>query len=237
MQFVLASHNKKKLAELSSIVSSLGIEIIPLPEGAPEPEENGKTFEENALIKAKSAAEFAGLPALADDSGLCVDALDGAPGVYSARYCGQHGEDEANYDILLEAMKDVPAAQRGAKFVSAVCFLLPDGRHLTCMGECPGSIAFERLCGDYGFGYDPLFIPADCGVGKHDKRPNTEGRSYAQLPPDEKDAISHRGNALAKLEHLIKLGRTLQAQLHPQAKCHGLPLHGLALGQNRQAVG
>ena len=87
-----------------------------------------------------------------------------------------------------------------AKFVSAVCFILPDGRHLTCMGECPGSIAFERLCGDYGFGYDPLFIPTDCGVGKHDKRPNTEERSYAQLMPDEKDAISHRGNALAELE-------------------------------------
>ena len=97
-------------------------------------------------------------------------------------------------------MKEVPEGKRGAKFVSAVCFILPDGRHLTCMGECPGSIAFERLNGDYGFGYDPLFIPADCGVGKRDKRPNTEHRSYAQLTPDEKDAISHRGNALAELE-------------------------------------
>ena len=113
---------------------------------------------------------------IADDSGLCVDALEGAPGVYSARYCGHHGDDEANNDKLLAAMQAVPAGQRGAKFVSAVCFILPDGRHLTCMGECPGSIAFTRLCGDYGFGYDPLFIP------------------------DEKDAISHRGNALAALE-------------------------------------
>ena len=129
-----------------------------------------------------------------------MDALDGAPGVYSARYCGHHGDDEANNDKLLAAMQAVPAGQRGAKFVSAVCFILPDGRHLTCMGECPGSIAFTRLCGDYGFGYDPLFIPADCGVGKTDKRPNTEKRSYAQLTPDEKDAISHRGNALAELE-------------------------------------
>ena len=103
MQFVLASHNKKKLAELSSIVSSLGIEIIPLPEGAPEPEENGKTFEENALIKAKSAAEFTGLPALADDSGLCVDALDGAPGIYSARYC--EGTDEDRNAFLLKNMQ------------------------------------------------------------------------------------------------------------------------------------
>ena len=101
-----------------------------------------------------------------------MDALGGAPGVYSARYCGRHGDDEANNDKLLDAMQAVPAGQRGAKFVSAVCFILPDGRHLTCMGECPGSIAFERLCGDYGFGYDPLFIPADCGVGKTDKRPS-----------------------------------------------------------------
>lgn len=104
MQFVLASHNKKKLAELSAIVSSLGIEIIPLPEGAPEPEEDGKTFEENAFIKAKSAAEFTGLPALADDSGLCVDALDGAPGIYSARYC--EGTDEDRNAFLLKNMQD-----------------------------------------------------------------------------------------------------------------------------------
>ena len=110
--------------------------------------------------------------------------------------------DDEDYitDEMLDAMKEVPEGKRGAKFVSAVCFILPDGRHLTCMGECPGSIAFERLNGDYGFGYDPLFIPADCGVGKRDKRPNTEHRSYAQLTPDEKDAISHRGNALAELE-------------------------------------
>lgn len=137
---------------------------------------------------------------IADDSGLCVDALDGAPGVYSARYCGHHGDDEANNDKLLEKMKDVPAGQRGAKFVAAVCFILPTGQHLTCRGECPGRVAFERLAGDYGFGYDPLFIPDECGVGKTDKRPNSEGRSYAQLTPDEKDAISHRGNALAEME-------------------------------------
>ena len=97
-------------------------------------------------------------------------------------------------------MQDVPADQRGAKIVAAVCFILPTGRHLTCRGECPGKVAFARLAGDYGFGYDPLFIPADSGVGKHEKRPNTEEHSYAQLMPDEKDAISHRGNALAELE-------------------------------------
>ena len=202
MKLVLASKNKKKLAEMNDILSHLGVEVCSEAEAGVdvEVEETGTTFAENALIKAETICKASGLPTIADDSGLCVDALDGAPGVYSARYCGHHGDDEANNDKLLAAMQAVPAGQRGAKFVSAVCFILPDGRHLTCMGECPGSIAFTRLCGDYGFGYDPLFIPADCGVGKTDKRPNTEKRSYAQLTPDEKDAISHRGNALAALE-------------------------------------
>ena len=205
MKLVLASKNKKKLAEMNDILSHLGVEVCSEAEAGVdvEVEETGTTFAENALIKAETICRASGLPTIADDSGLCVDALGGAPGVYSARYCGRHGDDEANNDKLLGAMQAVPAGQRGAKFVSAVCFILPDGRHLTCMGECPGSIAFERLCGDYGFGYDPLFIPTDCGVGKHDKRPNTEGRSYAQLTPDEKDAISHRGNALAVLEQQL----------------------------------
>ena len=202
MKLVLASKNQKKLVEMRDILSHMGVEVCLQSDVGVDVdvEETGTTFEENALIKAETICKASGLPTIADDSGLCVDALDGAPGVYSARYCGHHGDDEANNDKLLAAMQAVPAGQRGAKFVSAVCFILPDGRHLTCMGECPGSIAFTRLCGDYGFGYDPLFIPADCGVGKTDKRPNTENRSYAQLTPDEKDAISHRGNALAALE-------------------------------------
>ena len=201
-KFVLASHNPGKIKEMSAILAQFGVEVVsPGDLGITvEVEETGTTFAENALIKAETICKASGLPTIADDSGLCVEALNGAPGVYSARYCGRHGDDEANNDKLLDAMQAVPAGQRGAKFVSAVCFILPDGRHLTCMGECPGSIAFTRLCGDYGFGYDPLFIPADCGVGKTDKRPNTENRSYAQLTPDEKDAISHRGNALAALE-------------------------------------
>ena len=194
MKICAATGNAGKLRELRRILEAQGHEVVSQKElGITiEPEETGTTFAENALIKAETICRASGLPTIADDSGLCVDALGGAPGVYSARYCGRHGDDEANNDKLLDAMQAVPAGQRGAKFVSAVCFILPDGRHLTCMGECPGSIAFERLCGDYGFGYDPLFIPTDCGVGKHDKRPNTEGRSYAQLTPDEKDAISHR---------------------------------------------
>ena len=205
MKICAATGNAGKLRELRRILEAQGHEVVSQKElGITiEPEETGTTFAENALIKAETICKACGLPTIADDSGLCVDALGGAPGVYSARYCGRHGDDEANNDKLLDVMQAVPAGQRGAKFVSAVCFILPDGRHLTCMGECPGSIAFERLCGDYGFGYDPLFIPADCGVGKHEKRPNTEGRSYAQLTPDEKDAISHRGNALAVLEQQL----------------------------------
>ena len=205
MKVILGSQNQHKLVELSAILSQLGFEIALESEYGlhVDVDETGTTFEENSLLKAEAVMKASGLPTIADDSGLCVDALGGAPGVYSARYCGRHGDDEANNDKLLDVMQAVPAGQRGAKFVSAVCFILPDGRHLTCMGECPGSIAFERLCGDYGFGYDPLFIPTDCGVGKHDKRPNTEGRSYAQLTPDEKDAISHRGNALAVLEQQL----------------------------------
>ena len=205
MKFVLATHNPNKVREMSAILGQFGVEVVsPKELGITvEVEETGTTFEANALIKAETICKASGLPTIADDSGLCVEALNGAPGVYSARYCGRHGDDEANNDKLLEAMKDIPAGQRGAKFVAAVCFILPDGRHLTCVGECPGSVAFARLAGDYGFGYDPLFIPAECGVGKTGRRPNTEGRSYAQLTPDEKDAISHRGNALAEMEQKL----------------------------------
>ena len=201
LRLVLASNNAKKLKELGALLAPAGVELVTQGSlGVAEAEEPHHTFIENALAKARHAAAATGLAAIADDSGLCVDALGGAPGVYSARYCGRHGDDEANNDKLLENMQDVPAEQRGAKFVAAVCFILPTGRHLTCRGECPGKVAFARLVGDYGFGYDPLFIPDECGVGKAEKRPNTEGRSYAQLTPDEKDAISHRGVALAKLE-------------------------------------
>ena len=202
MKICAATGNAGKLRELRRILEAQGHEVVSQKElGITiEPEETGTTFAENALIKAETICKASGLPTVADDSGLCTDALNGAPGVYSARYAGHHGDDDANNAKLLQEMADVPAEQRGAKFVSAVCFMLPDGRALEVEGECPGRIAFSLQNGDYGFGYDPLFIPADCGVGKTDKRPNTENRSYAQLTPDEKDAISHRGNALAELE-------------------------------------
>ena len=200
MKICAATGNAGKLRELRRILEAQGHEVVSQKElGITiEPDETGTTFEENALIKAETICKASGLPTVADDSGLCTDALNGAPGVYSARYAGHHGDDDANNAKLLQEMADVPAEQRGAKFVSAVCFMLPDGRALEVEGECPGRIAFSLQNGDYGFGYDPLFIPDEYGApdGKH---PNAEARSYAQLTPDEKDAISHRGRAMEKL--------------------------------------
>lgn len=195
-----ASNNAGKLKELHRILERMGHEVKSLRELGIDldPEEPGTTFAENARIKAEAFCKASGLPTVADDSGLCTDALHGAPGVYSARYAGHHGDDDANNAKLLRELADVPEEQRGAKFVSAVCFMLPDGRALEVEGECPGRIAFTLQNGDYGFGYDPLFIPDEYGA-PDGKCPNTERRSYAQLTPDEKDAISHRGRAMEKL--------------------------------------
>ena len=191
MKFVLASHNKGKLKEMAAILGELGIEVEALPEGAPEPEENGATFEENARIKAKAASEFTGLPAVADDSGLCVDALDGAPGIYSARWAGEHGNDAANNKKLLEELADVADADRGARFHSTVV-LVRGEEVLRGDGDVQGVIGHE-LRGSNGFGYDPLFWPAQ-----------TPGRTMAELALDEKNAISHRARALADLAAKLK---------------------------------
>ena len=188
MQFVLASHNQKKLAELSVILNGLGIEILPLPEQAPEPEENGTTFEENARIKAKSAADFTGLPAIADDSGLCVDALDGAPGIYSARYCA--GTDQDRNAFLLQNMQG--QENRTCRFVCAAACVLPDGETITVRGECEGELLCESR-GAGGFGYDPLFY-----VPSH-------GCTFGELPGEVKNEISHRGRALRKLRETLEL--------------------------------
>ena len=187
MQFVLASHNKKKMAEMAAILSGLDIEVVPLPENAPEPEENGVTFEENAMIKAKSAADFTGLPAIADDSGLCVDALGGAPGIYSARYC--EGTDRDRNTLLLQNMSDKD--DRTCRFVCAIACVLPDGGTLTVRGECEGELLRESH-GEGGFGYDPLFyVPA-------------YGCTFGELPPETKNQISHRGRALRKLREELE---------------------------------
>ena len=201
MEICAATGNAGKLKELRRILEAQGHTVKSQKElGITlEPDETGTTFEENALIKAKAICEASGLPTVADDSGLEVDALNGEPGVYTARYCGRHGDDEANNDKLLANLEGLPKEKRSAKFVSAVCLYLPDGRSLTTRGECPGWIGFERR-GTNGFGYDPIF-----NVEQYDDR------SYAQLTTQEKDAISHRGKALARLEE--KLEGFLQVKL------------------------
>lgn len=187
MEFILASNNQKKLAEMQRILSPLGIEVktaAMLGLELPEVVEDGDTFEANAALKARSACQVTGLPAIADDSGLCVDYLDGAPGIYSARFSGGHGDDEANNDLLLQKLEGVPMAQRTAYYVCAICCVFPDGKELTVRGECHGHIGFERD-GNAGFGYDPLFL--------------VEGRSFGRYTAEEKDKISHRGRALRTL--------------------------------------
>lgn len=195
MDFLAATHNEKKKQELVRILSALNIEIksaadlaIPLS----DVEETGTTFEENALLKGRAGCKESGLPCIADDSGLCVDALDGAPGVYSARYAGEHGNDDANNKKLLTALAGLPKAKRTAQFVSVVCCVFPDGRELVTRGECKGYIA-EGPAGASGFGYDPIFVPLA-----------QDGRHMAQLTAQEKDAISHRGAALQQLAERLR---------------------------------
>lgn len=187
MDFLIATHNLKKRDELQRILSPLGIHVLTADEAGvdlTDVEETGTTFEENALLKARSGAKEGNIPCIADDSGLCVDALGGAPGVYSARYAGEHGNDAKNNAKLLDALSDVPTEKRTAQFVSCVACVFPDGRELTVQGEVKGIIGYQPK-GENGFGYDPLFY-----VGE---------RSFAEFTSAEKDAVSHRGNALRKL--------------------------------------
>ena len=187
MRFLLATHNLKKQAEMQRILSPLGIEVLTADMAGvalTDVDETGETFRENAFLKADSGCRESGLPCIADDSGLCVDALGGAPGVYSARFSGVHGDDNANIAKLLAALKDVPDEKRTAHFACVVCVCFPDGRKLELEGRCNGKIGYEKQGSD-GFGYDPVFM-----VG---------ARSFAQFTADEKDAVSHRGNALRKL--------------------------------------
>ncbi|MBQ9859898.1 MAG: RdgB/HAM1 family non-canonical purine NTP pyrophosphatase [Clostridia bacterium] len=184
MQFVIATHNAHKLIELERILKPLGIRAVTdrdLGLELPEVEETGTTFAENAYLKAASACEFTGLPAIADDSGLVVDALDGRPGVYSARYGGEEATDDDRNVLLLQEMKDVPAGQRQARFISAVCCVFPNGDVLRAEGAFEGEIGYAPA-GENGFGYDPIFVVGD--------------RTSAEMSPAEKDAVSHRGKAL-----------------------------------------
>lgn len=195
MDYIIASHNVKKRDELDRILNPLGIRVLFAEEAGVEltdAEETGTTFEENAFIKAESGCRESGMPCVADDSGLTVDYLDGAPGVYSARYSGVHGDDEANNQKLLKALEGVPDEKRGAAFVSAICCVFPDGRKITVRGECRGRIGYEPK-GDGGFGYDPLFLPIEY---------NGE-LTMAQLTAEQKDAISHRGKASRALAEIL----------------------------------
>ena len=193
MDFLIATHNLKKQAELQRILEPLNIKVLTADMAGIEltdVEETGTTFEENAFLKADSGCRESGMVCVADDSGLMVDFLDGAPGVYSARFAGEHGNDDRNIEKLLEIMKDVPKEKRTAKFVSSVCCCFPDGRSFTVRGECHGVIAFEKH-GNGGFGYDPVFLVGD--------------KTFGELNAEEKDRISHRGNALRKfVEELPK---------------------------------
>ncbi|MCL2023831.1 MAG: RdgB/HAM1 family non-canonical purine NTP pyrophosphatase [Oscillospiraceae bacterium] len=191
---LIATHNAKKQIELERILAPNGYTVaLPRDIGItlPEVEETEDTFLGNALLKARSACAVSGLPCVADDSGLCVDALGGAPGVYSARYGGKHGDDRANNALLLKNLRDTPDEKRTARFVCAAVCVYPDGRELVAEEVCEGIIAREPR-GDNGFGYDPLFLP----VGMN-------GLTAAQLDNAAKDAISHRGKALRALEELM----------------------------------
>lgn len=193
MKLVLASSNAGKLGELRELLAGDGFELHAQSGfGVDDVEETGLTFIENALLKARHAARATGLPALGDDSGLCVDALGGAPGLYSARYAGGHGDAAANIIKLLEAMKDVPAPQRTAHFHAVIVLLrhADDPQPLIAEGTWPGLI-LDTPRGDGGFGYDPVFL--DPG----------HGRSAAELDPALKNRISHRGRALAVLRQRL----------------------------------
>lgn len=195
MKLVLASKNKKKLVEMNDILNHLGVEVCSEADAGVdvEVEETGTTFEENSLLKAKAVMEASGLPAIADDSGLCVDVLDGAPGVYSARYGGEGLDDAGRTRLLLENM--CGQSPRTCRFVSVITCCFPNGDVLSARGECEGTVAYAPM-GEGGFGYDPVFfVPG-------------RKKTFAQLSPEEKNSMSHRGRALelfkVKLEEYMK---------------------------------
>ena len=195
MKFVLATHNPGKIQEMQAILSQLGVEVVsPAELGVDvDVEETGETFAENAMLKAKAICAAAGLPAIADDSGLCVDALNGGPGVYSARYGGEGLDDAGRTALLLQNMRG--QTTRAAHFACAIACVFPDGKTLTAEGRCDGAVAFAPM-GTGGFGYDPVFLVPE------------KGKTFSQLTEAEKNEISHRGKALrdfaGKLETYLK---------------------------------
>ncbi|MGB4688651.1 MAG: RdgB/HAM1 family non-canonical purine NTP pyrophosphatase [Candidatus Nanopelagicales bacterium] len=193
-KLVIASRNEHKIQEMRRILEQAGIhvELVGTAEfpDLPDVQETGSTFAANAMLKARAVSEFTGLAAVGDDSGLCVDALNGMPGILSARWSGSHGNDSANLELLLAQISQVPADRRNASFVCAAAYASPDGTEFVVEGEMNGSLITAPL-GDNGFGYDPIFIPTGHQI------------TSAQMSSEEKDAISHRGKALAALVALL----------------------------------
>ncbi len=187
---VLATRNQHKVEEIARILERAGtlVDLVPVTEfnGVDDVAETGLTFAENALLKAHAVAAATGLPAVADDSGISVDALNGMPGVFSARWSGRHGDDAANLRLLLAQLSDVPETRRGAAFVCVAALVRPDGHEVVEEGRVTGRIVHEPR-GSGGFGYDPIFVP------------DGDTRTTAEMPPAEKDAISHRGRAFTAL--------------------------------------
>lgn len=192
MKIVAATNNKGKVKEIKSILGEIGLEVVSQGEIGLDldVEETGTTFEENALLKARAAAQASGMSALADDSGLCVDALDGAPGVYSARYAGEGATDAMLIEKLLTVMSGVPKEKRGAQFVSVVALVTPEGKEFTARGSADGLIT-ESPCGSGGFGYDPVFFSSELK------------KTYAQMSDAEKNRVSHRYRALMELKKIL----------------------------------
>jgi XTP/dITP diphosphohydrolase len=209
-RLVLATHNQGKLPELTRILSAAGVpvELTGLGDfpGAPDVRETGATFAENALLKARAIAEFTGLPAVSDDSGLCVDALNGMPGVLSARWSGGHGDDAGNLRLVLGQLGDVPDGRRGAHFACSAALALPSGREHVSEGAVHGQLIREPR-GANGFGYDPVFVPdlAELVQAGLDGGPGSAlaGLTTGELEPGIKDRISHRGKALRSLAPVI----------------------------------
>jgi XTP/dITP diphosphohydrolase len=194
-KLLLATRNQGKIVEFRRILDAIApgaIELVGLDQfpGLHDVDETGTTFEENALLKAREMSVATGLPAIADDSGLCVDALDGGPGIFSARWAGEHGNDQANLEKVLEQLKSVPESDRGAYFICVAALYLPDGRTFCEEGRFHGSILTAPV-GSNGFGYDPIFQPAGLEI------------SSAEMSSEEKDAVSHRGKALRAIAPVV----------------------------------
>lgn len=193
MKLLVASKNKKKIEELRRILAPLGFEPIcetDLELTLPEVDETGTTFAENARLKALSAMQASGLAAVADDSGICVDALNGAPGIYSARFSGEDATDEKNNQKLLRMLATVPDDRRSAHWECHICVIFPNGDEVSACGRCDGYIGHEAK-GENGFGYDPLFLYGDV--------------TFAQMDSADKDAVSHRGKALSQLKEKLEV--------------------------------